>query len=205
MDAKLLDSLRRLDVRATFFVQGRWAEAYPRLARRIALDGHLVGSHSHYHARLPLLTDHGIAEDLRTAETVIRAAAGVDPRPWFRPPFGAGMDDPRVTRAIEGAGYRSVGWDVVGEDWDPGRTSAQVADAVVRGACRHGDGAVVLLHSWPDRMLGALPWIVDRLREAGMTFVRIDSLERIPALGSAVDELAANGPASAVAAHRDPT
>ena len=31
---RLLDSLRRLEVRATFFVQGRWAEAYPLTARR---------------------------------------------------------------------------------------------------------------------------------------------------------------------------
>ena len=42
--------------RATFFVQGRWAEANPAVARRIARSGHLVGSHSFYHARMPLLT-----------------------------------------------------------------------------------------------------------------------------------------------------
>ena len=46
------DVLAGLQVRTTFFVQGRWAEAYPALARRVATDGHLVGHHSHYHVRM---------------------------------------------------------------------------------------------------------------------------------------------------------
>src|SRR4029078_5713398 len=82
--------------RATFFVQGRWAETYPGTVRRIAADGHLIGSHSHYHARMPLLPDAGIAEDLADAAAAITAASGVDPVPWFRCPFGTGAADPRV-------------------------------------------------------------------------------------------------------------
>jgi peptidoglycan/xylan/chitin deacetylase (PgdA/CDA1 family) len=50
-DLRLLDALARLDVRSTVFIQGRWAEAYPAVARRIATDGHLVGHHSHYRHR----------------------------------------------------------------------------------------------------------------------------------------------------------
>ena len=56
------------------------------MARRIADAGHLVGSHSFYHARLPLLSDEGLATDMREAEAAIREHAGVDPRPWFRLP-----------------------------------------------------------------------------------------------------------------------
>ena len=41
---------RRRGVRATVFIQGRWAEAEPALARRIAADGHLVANDSHHHA-----------------------------------------------------------------------------------------------------------------------------------------------------------
>lgn len=190
VEPRLLGLLAADRVPATFFVQGRWAEAYPELARRIVGDGHLVGSHSHYHARLPLLTDDGLAADIATAATAIREAAGVDPRPWFRCPFGAGMDNPRVLAAIEAAGYRHVGWDVVGDDWDPARTAAQVAESVVGGTERHGDGAVVLLHGWPDRAVDALPQIIARLRAAAWEFVRIDALERIPSLGESVDELA---------------
>jgi peptidoglycan-N-acetylglucosamine deacetylase len=97
---RLLDILDKLDVPATFFIQGRWAEAYPDTAARIARAGHLVGNHSHYHAPLFQLTSKGLAWDIKTAESNIRAITGVDPRPWFRNPFGAGSSDPRVLCAI---------------------------------------------------------------------------------------------------------
>jgi len=62
-DERLLDALAGAGITATFFVQGRWAEAFPTIARRIADDGHLVGSHTFYHARLPLFSDDGLATD----------------------------------------------------------------------------------------------------------------------------------------------
>src|SRR5207245_2530366 len=93
---KLIDELARSGIRATFFVQGRWAEAYPETARQLAPAGHLIGSHSFYHARMPLFNDEGFDTDVRDAQTAIEDILGVDPRPWFRCPFGTGADDPRV-------------------------------------------------------------------------------------------------------------
>jgi len=173
---RLLDGLARLDVRATFFVQGRWAEAYPETARRVPSEGHLVGSHSHYHARMPLLSASGLRSDIAAAQAAVIEATRIDPRPWFRCPFGAGAGDARVQRFVREAGYRHVGWNVSGNDWPVERTPADVEVAVVNGAMAHGDGSVVLLHTWPDRIEGALPGIVQRLRAAGATFVRVDEL-----------------------------
>ena len=85
----LLDVLAARGVRSTWFLQGRWVESVPELARRVAADGHLIGNHSFYHARMPLLTDDGLRTDVRDAEQAIRDHVGVDPRPWFRCPFGA--------------------------------------------------------------------------------------------------------------------
>jgi peptidoglycan-N-acetylglucosamine deacetylase len=177
----LLARLAQRDVRATFFVQGRWAEAYGETARSIAAGGHLVGHHSHYHARMPLLTDTGIAEDLRDGATEIMAATGVDPAPWFRCPFGAGADDPRVLAALAAAGYRHVGWDVAVDDWDPDHSAAFVADTVLRGVASRGDGAVVLLHTWPSATLEAIDPILDGLAAAGAELCRIDELTLVPA------------------------
>ncbi|HEU4571175.1 MAG TPA: polysaccharide deacetylase family protein [Candidatus Limnocylindrales bacterium] len=177
----LLDALAEAGVRSTWFLQGRWVEAVPELARRVAADGHLVGNHSFYHARLPLLTDDGLATDIRAAEAVIRDVVGVDPRPWFRCPFGAGAEDPRVLAVITALGYRDIGADVWLEDWEPHRTGpAIVADALVKTP-RRGDGAVVLFHSWPPGTLDALPTLIAGLRERGATFVTLDELERFAA------------------------
>jgi peptidoglycan/xylan/chitin deacetylase (PgdA/CDA1 family) len=176
----MLDDLERRDVRATFFLQGRWVKAYPDAARRVAAGGYLVGNHSFYHARMTLLSAKGFDTDVRDAEGVIRDTLGVDPRPWFRLPFGNGFDRPALHRRLAALGYEHVHWHVSPAEWEPTATERQVEDDVVTGVLARGDGAVVLLHTWPRAGLAALPGIVGRLREAGAEFVRLDALEAWP-------------------------
>lgn len=178
---RLLDTVAREEVTATFFVQGRWAQAYPGVARSIADGGHLVGNHSHYHARMPLLSDDGLVEDITDAGKAIEDATGVDPHPWFRCPFGAGATDARVQAAVVAAGYRHVGWDVAAEDWEPTRDGAGIEADLVAGTLAHGDGTVILLHAWPRGTLDAVPGTIARLRDAGARFVRVDELDEVPA------------------------
>jgi len=174
--AWVLDELQRLEVRATVFLQGRWVEANPDLARRVAGDGHLVGHHSFYHAHMPLLSDEGFDEDVRRAEGVIRETTGADPRPWLRFPFGAGADVWPLIDRLGALGYRHVGWDVEVYEWEPGRTVQEVAARGVEGVTARGDGAIVLLHTWPDPVAPALAELVGRLRADGARFVGVDEL-----------------------------
>ena len=176
---RILDVLAGAGIRATFFVQGRWGEAYPATARRIADEGHLVGNHSHHHARSPLFSDRGLREDVDAARDAIVRATGRDPRPWFRCPFGDGADDPRVLAVIAAAGYRHVGWHVEVEDWEPARTPEAIAADAVSGIRQHGDGAVLLLHTWPGGTAEALPLVLRDLHE-GTRFVTVDALEEVP-------------------------
>jgi peptidoglycan/xylan/chitin deacetylase (PgdA/CDA1 family) len=181
---RLLDILDKLDAKATFFIQGRWAEAYPDTAARIATAGHLVGNHSHYHARMPHLNRDGLAFDIETAEAAILAATGIDPKPWFRNPFGEGSDDERVLKAIRRAGYVHVGWSVEAFDWEPDRPLAELVDTIVDGLVTARDESVALLHTWPKRTEKALPEIIARMRDAGAQFVRVDQLDSVIALPS---------------------
>jgi peptidoglycan/xylan/chitin deacetylase (PgdA/CDA1 family) len=173
---RILDTLAASDAPATFFLQGRWVTAHPELARRIASDGHLVGNHSNHHAPMPLLTDEGIEADVRGSEERIRTVTGADPRPWFRCPFGRGADDPRVLAALDGLGYRNVGWDVMAADWEDRRVASDVLSDVVTGVRARGHGAIVVLHSWPGPTSEALPGIVAGLREDGFELVTVDEV-----------------------------
>ncbi len=177
---RILDALGAAGVRATFFVQGRWATSNPATARRIAHEGHLVGHHSKYHARLTLLSDQGLRTDLREGEEEIRTATGADPRPWYRCPFGDGRDDPRVLAALGELGYTNVHWHVDVADWEPWRTAEDIEREAVEKTLAHGDGAVPLLHTWSGPTGEAIIGILEGLAQAGARFVGVDELETLP-------------------------
>ena len=193
----MLETLERLDVRATYFMQGRWVEAYPEMARAVGDAGHQVGNHSFYHARMPLLTEAGFAEDLRAAEAVIQDMVKVDPQPWFRYPFGTGDDDPGLTARLDRLGYRSAGWDVDGQDWDPTRAVDQLVESVVGGVLAAGDSCIVLCHTWPRPTAAAMARIIPRLRDAGVEFVRVDALPAVLAVAVAAVAVVDAAPAAA--------
>lgn len=172
----ILDTLSRESVRATFFMQGRWVESSPDVAKRMARDGHLVGNHSFYHARVPLLSKAGFRTDVADAERVIVKETGASPRPWFRCPFGAGEDDARTHEILSELGYRNVGWNVEVEDWEPRHSGADLAAAVVAGVSDVGDGAIVLLHTWPRSTGEGLPEMIAGLRDRGYELVDVAQL-----------------------------
>jgi len=84
-----------------------------------------------------------------------------------------------VLAVIAAAGYRHVGWHVEVEDWEPARTPEAIASDAVKGIREHGDGAVLLLHTWPGGTVEALPLMLKDLHE-GIRFVSVDALEEVP-------------------------
>jgi peptidoglycan/xylan/chitin deacetylase (PgdA/CDA1 family) len=175
VEDRILKTFANTGLRATFFLQGRWARAYPELARRIAGAGHLIGNHSHYHAPMDALTEEGFRSDVLRAEETIKAVTGVDPKPWFRCPYGSGREDPLLLERLTNLGYRHVGWDVDPQDWQEGRTGAEVASRVLEGV-RTLDDSIVLLHGWPAVTAEALPRVVGGLLEIGADVVDIQDL-----------------------------
>lgn len=171
---RILDVLAGQAIRATFFVQGRWASAYPSIARRISAGGHVIGNHSHYHAPMPLLSPEGLATDVRNAQARIAEVTGADARPWFRCPFGEGGRDTRILGALDELGYRDVGWDVDSNDWMDGRTPAHVIETVTGGLERARDGAVVLFHTWPAPTADALGEVIRRANDRGVRWVTVE-------------------------------
>ena len=166
-----LDSLRALDVRATFFLLGEMCERYPDVAKRIVDEGHEVAVHSWDH-RNHLRHPPGIRTRDQLARTadIIETQTGVRPT-YFRPPYGAlTTADLLEARRL---GLRTVLWTAWGQDWQRDLTPADVVGEVLRGDL---DGGTVLLHdsdctsepgSW-RATLGALPTLVDSFRERGL-------------------------------------
>ena len=158
--------------RSSSRVDGR--RPIPETARRIADEGHLVGHHSHYHARMPLLLGGGLPVRHRR-----RRARDHRPRPGATPRRGSGARSARVTtirgcsRHLATAGYRNVHWHVELEDWEPWRTGEAIAADARRGRDgprrrRRGAAAHVARRAPATR---SRP-MIEGLAEAGATFVR---------------------------------
>jgi peptidoglycan/xylan/chitin deacetylase (PgdA/CDA1 family) len=174
-EVSILAALDEAGVRATFFLQGRWARVHPDVARSIAEAGHRIGNHSHHHAPMDGLLDDYFREDVRDAEEWIQRSAGKDPRPWFRCPFGSGMEDGRVLGLLAELGYRHVGWDVDARDWEEGRTPSELLEGVLTGV-EPRESSIVLMHGWPTVTPQALPELLAQMRSLGAELVTVAKL-----------------------------
>ena len=177
--SSILQSLAAAGVRGTFFLTGNWAAANPGGVAAIVAGGHRVGSHSMTHPAFTGLTDAVIADQLRSAERAIRAA-GADPRPLFRFPFGD--RDARTIATVNNLGYLPVRWSVDTLGWkgtSGGVTAQLVAD---RALAALQPGEIVLMHvgSNPDdgttQDADALPQVISPIRQAGYGFTTLDAL-----------------------------
>ncbi|OAE02002.1 polysaccharide deacetylase family protein [Arthrobacter sp. OY3WO11] len=176
---KILSTLSAKGVTGTFFLTGNWVEANPGGVGQIASAGHRVANHSMTHPGFNGLDGTQIAQQVRGAEHTI-LAAGADPRPLFRFPFGE--RDARTIAAVNGLGYVAVRWTVDTLGWkgtSGGVTAQTVADRTLAAL---QPGEIVLMHigSNPDDGstldADALPAIIDRISAAGYGFATLDAL-----------------------------
>jgi peptidoglycan-N-acetylglucosamine deacetylase len=168
---RVLATLRRLHVPATFFVIGYLAEEYPGLVRREERAGMTVGNHSYNHPEVPpfdQLPASLVRDEIALGQRAI-AKAGLRAR-LFRPPGGS--VSPGVVRAARRLGERVVLWSVDPGDWR-GIGAKQIVRAVL-AAVR--PGSIVLLHDGGgDRSatVAALPAIVKGIRRRGLRLVAV--------------------------------
>jgi peptidoglycan/xylan/chitin deacetylase (PgdA/CDA1 family) len=176
---RILATLADRQVPATFFLTGRWVQTYPGVVARIQSGGHRVGNHTVGHPHMTGLSAAAIRNEVLGAQQTI-LAAGADPRPLFRFPFGD--RDQRTIAAVNDLGYVAVRWtvDTLGWEGTAGGISAQVVTNRVLGALQPGE--IVLMHigANPDDHTtfdaDALPAIIDRTQAAGYHFVTLDEL-----------------------------
>jgi peptidoglycan/xylan/chitin deacetylase (PgdA/CDA1 family) len=172
----ILAALDAAGVEATFFLDGRWAEANPELVRAIAAGGHELGNHGYRHDDWTTMDADEIAADLAATERVVERLTGATVRPWSRPPFGA-VDD-RVLEVLGKAGYHTVYRDAVdGAHWPGETTAASVRERALRSA---HDGAVVVFHTNRPETPEALPAVLEALLASGFVPGPLSRLGRVP-------------------------
>jgi peptidoglycan-N-acetylglucosamine deacetylase len=149
---RLLEVLARHNVKATFFLIGRFVTARPQIARAIAGAGHLLANHTETHSNLLFLPRTQLRRQLSDCSKAIADATGVETR-HFRPPFGARR--PAVLQTARELGLVPVMWSVTCYDWHKRATAESVFNHARKGIERsRARGHIVLLHDGSHTNLG---------------------------------------------------
>jgi peptidoglycan/xylan/chitin deacetylase (PgdA/CDA1 family) len=172
----ILDILRQQNVKATFFMVGKFVDRYPEIARRVVQEGHAVGNHTYTHPDLVTEKPKDIGEEIvRTQEAILRAT-GVRCS-LFRPPYG--MRTPLVFKQTRREGLQVVEWSVSSQDWRHPGTEV-IVKRILR---RTRAGAIFLFHDGRgdrSQTVEALPIIIEALRRQGYSFATVPELAQAP-------------------------
>ncbi|MCF8475938.1 MAG: polysaccharide deacetylase family protein [Pseudolabrys sp.] len=170
---RVLATLASQCVKATFFIVGTMARAYPDTVRRVYNAGHTIGTHSQRHpfnlgglglARIQSEVDGGIAS--------VQKAVG-DPRavaPFFRIPGLARSRQAESYLASQSLAVWSA--DEVADDWFKGITPAQIVRKAIGRIEAKGHRGVLLLHDIHPATAMALPTLLKELKAKGYRIVQ---------------------------------
>jgi peptidoglycan/xylan/chitin deacetylase (PgdA/CDA1 family) len=166
----LLRTLRRCNVRATFFLIGRRAEEQPEIVRSISDAGMEIGSHTFTHRRLAGLPFDEQMHEIANGSRAVERACGRRVT-LFRPPYGA-FDDATL-EALARLDHRLVLWNVDPQEWSGSRRGAAVARRIVAGA---QNPSIVVMHDHVEATAVAVAGIAEPFRNAGYRFVTASEL-----------------------------
>ena len=172
--ARILDTLKKHDVKAAFFLVGNYIERNADLVRRMVQEVHIVGNHTMHHPDMSKITDRAaFAKELQDLENLFRETTGEELPKYYRPPQG-NYSEPNLKMAQE-LGYKTVFWSLAYVDWnnDAQPTKEQAFSKLLP---RTHPGAVVLLHSTSQTNAEILDELLTKWKEDGYSFGTVEEL-----------------------------
>ena len=171
---KILDILKKHNVRAAFFLVGNYMQKNADLVRRMVDEGHIVGNHTMHHYDMSKLSDKAaFAKELTDLEDLFRDITGKELPKYYRPPQGTySAENLKMAQEL---GYQTVFWSLAYVDWnnDSQPTREQAFQKLLP---RTHNGAVILLHSTSATNAEILDELLTKWEGAGYTFQTIDKL-----------------------------
>lgn len=160
---QLVEMLAEKNVKATFFMVGINASAYPSTVKKVYEGGHDIGIHSYGHNNFYLMSDEEVIEDLDNCAQLIDSIVGKKPY-LVRPPYGnIKLDN------IQTSDYFFVNWNIDTLDWKQD-DAAKIAQDALKDI---KSGSIVLLHDIYQKSCDAAEIIIDELLAQGYRFVTI--------------------------------
>ena len=171
---KILDTLKKHQVTAAFFLVGNYIEKNADLVRRMADEGHIVANHTMHHYDMSKIADKAaFTKELQDLEGLYKQTTGKEMPKYYRPPQGIYSED--NLRMAKELGYKTVFWSLAYVDWnnDSQPTKDQAFSKLLP---RTHNGAVILLHSTSQTNAVILDELIAKWKEMGYSFHSLDAL-----------------------------
>jgi peptidoglycan/xylan/chitin deacetylase (PgdA/CDA1 family) len=156
----ILETLKRYDIKATFFMVGDNVRKHTELYKQVLDEGHQVGNHTHNHISGFRHTLRDYSYNVEKANAYIRSHLFRPPHGWMR----------LAQYALLSRKYKVVMWDVVTRDYSKWMTAQDVVNNVKRYT---RPGSIITFHDSLksiEKLRTALPASIEWLQQQGYRF-----------------------------------
>lgn len=170
----ILDTLKKHNAKANFFVTKMYLKKCADYAIRMKEEGHAVCNHTVNHTDLRYMSVEKIAAEIFDCAEYFYEVTGYEFDPYFRTPSGAYTK--KLLTIINDAGYKTVFWSIAYGDYD---TANQPAPGYVTNHFEtyHHNGAIALMHNDSQSNVDELDAVLTLLEEEGYRFALLSELD----------------------------
>ena len=171
---QVLDTLKKHQVSAAFFLVGNYIERNADLVRRMVEEGHIVGNHTMHHYDMSKLSQkETFSRELTDLEELFRQTTGKELPKFYRPPQGVySQENLKMAKEL---GYKTVFWSLAYVDWLNDKQPTR-EEAFRKLLPRTHNGAVVLLHSTSKTNAEILDDLLTQWENLGYRFGTLEEL-----------------------------
>ena len=161
----MLDSLKKHNAKATFFVGGTWVQENPELLSRIYKEGHEIGNHGTNHKEHARLSYEQNKIEIQNCHTAVQRVLGID-MDLFMPPGGS-YGSKTVESASE-LGYKTILWTRDTIDWKDQREDIIFS----RATNKVQSGDLILMHP-TNATRNVLDEIIESIKNQGFELTTV--------------------------------
>ena len=184
----VLAALANHCTKAIFFSIGKMALGYPEIIRRVAADGHTIGTHTWSHQNLrKKKTGPDAIDEIERGMSAVRRAVGGPIAPFFRFPELA--DSPETLAHLQARNVAMFSTDVDSFDFKL-HTPEKMVHGLIEKLEKRGKG-IVLMHDIQPTTARAVPFLLATLKEHGFKVVQMKAkgeLTTLPEFDAAIEQ-----------------